>query len=159
MKANRLKIYNMKFLEEIDKYLRQIEYIDFAIVFGSVARNKANQLSDLDIGIHVGQNIDLMARGKIIADIEEIVKRNVDLVILNELYKTKPEFTYYILKDHHLIFAKNKEKYLAFKNKALLYYMDHKEFLDSIKDNFNRRLEEGKFGQRNYASKAFAIRK
>ena len=149
----------MKNLKKIVEFFEQHNSIDFALVFGSHATNKSHPFSDIDIGIYTNNKIELFELGAIVSTIELLINKPVDLVILNDLFKKKPDFAYQIVKDHRLIYCRDRSTYIDFKTNAVLYYLDQKPLIDSVKEAFFNRLNENQFGKRNYVSKASTIRR
>lgn len=78
--------------DKITHVLKGDNNIVFALVFGSQANRQANQLSDVDIGIFTTDDIPILRLGRIVSALEKIGKKEVDLVVLNDLYKRKPNF-------------------------------------------------------------------
>jgi predicted nucleotidyltransferase len=132
-------------------YLRQVDCIDFAVIFGSFAEGKVSNLSDIDIGIFINTDISLMECGSMTIRLESILKREVDIVILNDLYKRNPLLAYEIISKGGMILCKDETKFREFKKNTLLYFMDTKGLRDMMNDAFRRRLNNGKFGESNYA--------
>jgi len=84
------------------------------------------------------------------AGLESLLKRKVDLVILNNIYKKRPVFAYEIVSNGVIIVCRNKDSFVEFKKKTFLYYMDIKPLTDKVNENFRKRLDSNKFGERNY---------
>lgn len=132
-------------------YLRQVDYTDFCILFGSFAENKISNLSDIDIGIFINRDVSLMERGSLISHLESILKRDVDITVLNDLYKKNPALAHEVISKGRVIVCKDRDKFVEFKKNTLLYFMDTKRLRDMVDQAFKERLESGKFGERNYA--------
>ncbi|MCU0286710.1 MAG: nucleotidyltransferase domain-containing protein [Acidobacteria bacterium] len=137
--------------EQISEVLKSDSNIIFALVFGSQALGKVNQLSDLDIGIFTKHDISLFQLGKMVVALEKVSQKPVDLVLLNDLYKRKPNFAFQVISSAKLLFTRDEEFYVDFKKKVFLYYMDVKPLLERVKADVDRRIESGVFGRRNYA--------
>jgi predicted nucleotidyltransferase len=137
--------------EQISEALKSDNNIVFALVFGSQALRKANQLSDVDIGIFTKKDIPLLQVGKMVAALEKIAKKPVDLVLLNDLYKWKPNFAFQVISSAELLFTKDESVYVDFKKKVFLYYMDVRPLLEMVRSDVYKRIESGVFGRRNYA--------
>jgi predicted nucleotidyltransferase len=138
-------------VKPISEFLKKIEIIQFAIIFGSTATEKTTNLSDIDIGIFTKKEIPLLKLGRMIASLEKITQKKVDLIVLNELYKNKPNFVYQIVSNSKLLFLKVPDVYIEFKKKVFLYYLDAKPLIDMVNKSFNKRLESSTFGERDYA--------
>lgn len=138
-------------LDKISNVLKGDNNIVFALVFGSQVNGQANQLSDMDIGIFTKDDIPLLGLGRIVSALKKIVKKGVDLVVLNDLYKRKPNFAFHIISSAKLLFTRDEDLFVDFKKNVFLYYLDAKPLIDMVKANMNKRIEAGTFGERNYA--------
>ncbi len=137
--------------DKITHVLKGDNNIVFALVFGSQANRQANQLSDVDIGIFTTDDIPILRLGRIVSALEKIGKKEVDLVVLNDLYKRKPNFAFHIISSAKLLFTKDEDLFVDFKKNVFLYYLDAKPLIDMVKAGVNKRIETGAFGERNYA--------
>jgi len=138
--------------EKITNVLKGDNNIVFALVFGSQANNgQANRLSDVDIGIFTKDDIPLLRMGRIVAALEKVLKKEVDLVVLNDLYKRKPNFAFQVISSAKLLFTRDEDLFVEFKKNVFLYYLDTKPLIDMVKAAMNKRIEAGAFGERNYA--------
>ena len=143
-----------KLIELISNYLKQFDYIDFALLFGSFAENKANVLSDIDLGIFTNKDITLIDVGFLAAKVESILKRETDVIILNDLYKKKPLIAFEIISKGKLLFYKSHEKFIEFKKNTFLYFLDTQHLRNLVNQTFRERLHSGRFGESNYVRKA-----
>ena len=137
--------------EKITDVLKGDNNIIFALVFGSQANGKANRLSDVDIGIFTKDDIPLLRMGRIVSALEKVLKKEVDLVVLNDLYKRKPNFAFQVISSAKLLFTRDEDLFVEFKKNVFLYYLDAKPLIDMVKASVNKRIETGAFGERNYA--------
>lgn len=138
-------------LQEIREYLEGNRNIVFALVFGSAVNGAFNKLSDIDVGIYTVDELPLLEMGRLVTGLEKIVKKKVDLVILNDIYKKKPNFANQVIKTGRLLFTRDEDVFVNFKTKVLLYYLDVKPLLDMNRAALERRIKAGRFGERNYA--------
>lgn len=134
----------------ISKELQACDFIDFAVLFGSVVIDKTTPVSDVDIGIYTCRNISLVELGLLVYRMEVIIRKKVDIVVMNDIYKKRPVFAYEVVKNGAVLFCKNPEGFIEFKKKAILYYLDNKYLTDEIDMRFKERLKSGRFGERNY---------
>lgn len=137
--------------KEFKKYFEQYEEIDFALLFGSCVSGKFSKVSDIDVAIHTKELLDLLSIGKIISDLEKISKRKIDIVELNELYKKNPLLAFNIISGSEVIVINNTERYVYFKKNTFLYYLDTAKMRADKRKSFLKRIEQKKFGKRNYA--------
>jgi predicted nucleotidyltransferase len=131
--------------------IKDVTFIDFAILFGSLAKNQSNNMSDVDLGIFTTRDVSLLELGTLTARIESILSRKVDIAVLNTLYKKRPLFTYEIITNGKVIFSRNDSSLIEFRRKSILYYLDVKDLINDVNESFKERLFQKKFGQRNYA--------
>ncbi len=149
------RMKNSKHLSDIETKLRDaikhFNFIDFAILFGSHAKNKSNNMSDIDIGIFTTRDIPLLEIGQLTARIESIINRKIDIVVINTLYRERPLFVFEIISTGKIIFSGNNANLVEFRRKAFLYYLDVKHLIDNVNKGFKNRLLKNKFGEKNYA--------
>ncbi|MBN1638213.1 MAG: nucleotidyltransferase domain-containing protein [Ignavibacteriales bacterium] len=138
-------------INEIKKYLIKFNEISFSVVFGSFVSKKTNFNSDLDIGIYLDKEIDLIKLGVITNEIEKISERRVDIVELNNIYNKSPLLAYNIVTNHKEIFVRDKDVFNNFKSLTLSVYFDTEKLRDIINNAFYNRIKDKKFGMRNYA--------
>ncbi|MCK4763679.1 MAG: nucleotidyltransferase domain-containing protein [Candidatus Aminicenantes bacterium] len=137
--------------QKITALLKKFDCIVFALIFGSTATGKIHRLSDVDIGIYAKNEIPLLELGKITSELEKIVGKKVDLLLLNNLYKEKPGFAFRVISSAKLLFTKDEDSFVNFKTNVFLYYLDAKPLIDMVDKALHRRIETGAFGERNYA--------
>ena len=73
----------MDIIKNCKSILMEYEDIIFAYIFGSYAQNSIRENSDIDISIYLKKNIDIDTYLEIKMNLSEVLKREVDLVILN----------------------------------------------------------------------------
>lgn len=95
---------NEKLFENLKKFFENLDFIDFALVFGSYAKEKVLPISDLDVAIHTSKELEFLEIGNLISEMEKITKKEVDLVILNGIYQKNPLLAYNIISEGILIF-------------------------------------------------------
>ena len=137
-------------LKKVSEYLRGVGFIDFALIFGSFSNNKSTEMSDLDLGIYTKEKLSLIELGKIINKIEHLTSLKVDVIILNEVFKTNPEFAFNVISQHQLLFCEEEETFINFKKNTFLYYSDTIYLRNLVNNKFYDRLVKGNFGKRNY---------
>jgi len=137
--------------ELIGQELQRSDFILFAVLFGSVAEDRSNDISDIDVAIYPDNDLTLQDVGFITANLEKITQKKIDLLILNDLYKTKPVLAYEVISKGDVIFCKDLRILTDFKTNVFISYFDNKPLRDMMDKAFRRRLEGGHFGERNYA--------
>jgi predicted nucleotidyltransferase len=138
-------------LNKIINVLKGDNNIVFALVFGSQAYGQANRLSDVDIGIFTKDDLPLLRMGQIVSALEKVGGKEVDLVVLNDIYKRKPNFAFQVISSAKLLFTRDEDLFVNFKKNVFLHYLDAKPLIDMVKAGMNKRIETGAFGERNYA--------
>ncbi len=136
---------------KLKSYFEQNKQIDFVLIFGSVLSNKFSELSDIDIAIHTKEVLDLLSIGRIVSDLENISGRKIDVIELNDMYKKNPLLAYNIISNSVILNMNNFEKYIDFKRNTFLYYLDTEKMRAEFRERFSKRIDQKKFGKRNYA--------
>ncbi|KYJ85961.1 type VII toxin-antitoxin system MntA family adenylyltransferase antitoxin [Sulfurovum riftiae] len=131
----------------IKNALQAYDFIDFALLFGSYANETQNDMSDVDIGIYVDRPIDLFEQGALISELEDVLEKKVDLLVLNDLYKENPKMAFNIVDNHTLLFCHTTENYLMFKTYTYKYYFDQKPMFDMFDQALRERIESGTYGK------------
>lgn len=128
---------------DIDKKCRdtliKYETIIFAYIFGSFVQNKLKPGSDIDIAIYLEEDLGADIYLEIKNTLSDDIKREVDLVILNE---APPLLKYEIYKNNLLLFTRNKTIESNQKVKTLFQYNDMKRYLDLSYNKTIERLKE-----------------
>lgn len=123
------------------------EFIEFAILFGSVARGESGPLSDVDIGIYVSRPLDLLEIGQLTAELECALGRDVDLLVLNDVWKHNPALAYRVVIEGVVLFCRDQEALVGFKTRVFLAYFDTAFLREMVARAFQERLETGQFGR------------
>jgi len=138
-------------VEKTKEELKQIitDYsVDFVIIFGSLVKGNFREDSDIDIAIHLQRDLELLEIGDIVSRLETKLEKNVDIVILNNLYKMDPVMAFEIISKGMPIYVINKEKFVEFKYRTFIEYMDT-EYLRKMMDrDLKERIKNRKFGIR-----------
>lgn len=148
---NRFLIANRSEAEIASKCLLQFNFVESAVLFGSFAEGKENKMSDMDVGIVAIKDLSLIEIGFAAARIEKALKRRVDIVILNDLYKKNPLLAYEILSKGKILFCRNEDRLIELKTNTILSFMDTAQLRDIVNKALRERMKSGRFGERNYA--------
>ena len=120
--------------------LIKYEKIIFAYIFGSYVQNKMKLDSDIDIAIYLAEDFDSGEYLKIKMHLSDNLKKEVDLVILNE---APPLLKHEIYKNNILLFTRDIAIESNYKVKTLFEYNDMKPYLDlSYKRTIERLKKE-----------------
>lgn len=138
--------------EEVQNILKDFfsekTQVIFVYLFGSFV--KRERYRDLNIGVYMKPLPDLIQQGKLESELEELVPMRIDLILLNETPEKNPAFAYEVLTEGELLVNKNPALHTNFKSKAFRYYFDTAYLRENINQAFQKRLESGNFGMRNY---------
>lgn len=134
-------------IKKLKNILSQYDFIVFALLFGSHASQRTHAMSDLDIAIYTDGEIDLLTMGEMIATLEAEMDTKVDLVVLNDLYKTDPKLAFNITDNHRMILCWNQERYIDFKTMSMKYYFDIAPMYEMFDKALKERLKNGTYGK------------
>ena len=112
-----------KLIHTVRTVLEKHPYINFAYVFGSYATGKIGWKRDVDIAIHVNRKISWKEHVTLIHEIEDAVKKPVDLIILNE---APPILAYEIISKGKPILTRNNQLKTEVEVKIMHEYLDLK---------------------------------
>jgi predicted nucleotidyltransferase len=73
----------MDFIEQLKIYFQNPETVLFAFLFGSQISEKIYRESDVDVAVYLHEGYSLSTVKRIWSDIEDMVKKDVDLIVLN----------------------------------------------------------------------------
>ena len=102
-----------------------------AYLFGSVARGRADSLSDVDVAVLLDENVD--AEGRVerqlcfMMNLDEYADREVQVVLLNQ---ASPLLAYQVVRDGVLLHERNRTERIAFEVRTRKVYFDLKPWLD-----------------------------
>ena len=97
-------------LEEIGKKIVPIlraNKVEFAAVFGSVARGQATPKSDVDLLVRYSESPGLIKHIGLAQDLEDSLHTKVDLVTESSL---KKDFAPFVKKDLHILYGNGKRQ-------------------------------------------------
>jgi predicted nucleotidyltransferase len=102
-------------------------------LFGSVARGRAREGSDVDVGVLLEEDPPRTLKGlklDLAADLEAVLEAPVDLVVLN---RAPPELVHYVLRDGKLVLERNRSKRIRFEVKKRNEYFDLQPMLNQYR--------------------------
>ena len=123
------------------------DFIAFALLFGSFAKGMQHAMSDIDVAIYTNRSIDLFEQGEVIAHLEDLCERRIDLVIVNDLAKTDAKLAFHIVSNHQRLFCHAHTHYVTFKEETYRYYFDQKSMFDMFDQALQQRLTDGTYGK------------
>lgn len=127
--------------------LQSCDFVDFAVLFGSARTGRLLPVSDVDIGIYVTREVSLDELGDLIDRLERAVKREVDVVVVNELPRTHPPLAFESVVKGRLLFARDMDRFIEFKTRCMLAYMDTAYLRRQVNEAFRRRVAAGRVGE------------
>ena len=145
-KSNKFNKQEIK--KTLSAFFQNRDEVLVAYLFGSVAEDKQNKLSDLDIAVLVETDkldkLDEQPFGyqvSAMTDLISLLKTNdVDLVILN--YAT-PLLSHEVIKYGEVIFCRDEEMRIQFEVRTLQQYIDTKPLRDIQHEYLVRRIKSG----------------
>jgi predicted nucleotidyltransferase len=119
--------------------------VSFAYLFGSVAKERANKLSDVDVAVYFTDAVSseqyLEQRLDLIAELSRIFKRTVDVLVLN---KRCDELVLEVLKDGRIIFEDDAQARIRFRYWFTKQYLDFLPYRDYYFSKVIERIKTGK---------------
>ena len=114
--------------EKLKEYFDEHEEIQFAILFGSLAKGTANKMSDVDIAVMVNPDFNKSFpfgyQAELITDLMQVLKRDdVDVVILN---KTPIALKHQVLRYGKFLYIRDKQARIKFQIDTINQYEDYK---------------------------------
>jgi|GEM_PF-3634519 len=107
--------------KKLVRYLESVDFVDFAILFGSLAYGKPHPGSDCDLGVATTREVSFLEAGFLVARLEEIVRKEVDLVIVNDLpsetqfwLSRLPVESYFLHETVHVLLLSKKRPFCTF---------------------------------------------
>ncbi len=122
----------------------------FAYLYGSF--HQKERYRDIDVGIYMDPEPDLLKVGEMTSELNKKTRQEIDLVMMNRLPARNPELAFQIVSRGKLLFTRDEQAHNLYKEKTLKIYYDTAYLRKQIKQAFDKRIEEGKFGERDYAS-------
>ena len=127
--------------EKLRNFFEKREEVQFAVIFGSLAKGTANKLSDVDIAVMVDPHFkDTSPYGyhaTLTADLMQELKRNdVDVIMLDE---APIVLKYQVLRYGEFIHIRDKQARIQFQVDTLNQYDDFKELYRVHEEASHRR--------------------
>lgn len=121
--------------QKIVEFLTKKYKLKVVILFGSYARNTQNAVSDIDIAIMLNDNIKIE---KIQDELEDLLKKEVDLINLNNI---NDSFRYEILMNGKVLYTSNELEFEMYKIDMFREYLElnesRQEIINNIKNGGN----------------------
>ena len=116
--------------------------VSFVYLFGSQASGNSGKDSDVDIAVmlpfEMKKEERFDSRLKLMGKISEILKKKVDIVVLNDIRSLY--FKYIIIKEGKIIYKESDLSPAEFESKALGIYFDFRPFLENYNKDYVKRI-------------------
>lgn len=109
------------------------------VLFGSSARGRTDQDSDVDIGVLVNRPLSTVQRTEMWSRLSQITQAEVDLTVLNHF---EPLLGYQVARDGVVLFEAEPRAWEGWKSYALRRYWDTHKYREALKDYVARRAVE-----------------
>jgi len=128
-------------MKKITKYLSREEPIIAAYLFGSAAKGGATEKSDIDIGLLLKKDFNLVSnfdyKLRLMGELKDLAGKAVDIVFID---RTDPILQHHIRKHGKIIFERDKRKRIVYEIKARKDYFDflfrHKKYMEEMLKSF-----------------------
>lgn len=126
----------------IRKVLKNYKEIRVAYLFGSTAKKKESNLSDIDIGIYLDPKLPQKRQTDLILEIaselEKALKKRVDVVVMN---KASPSLNFEIIKCNTPIITMSKIEKVKLEHKIMQKYLDRRYYDQRFFELFEKRIK------------------
>ncbi len=106
--------------------------------------------SDIDIGIYLPEDPDILSLGDLVGCLESALGRPVDILLLRGLPERNSQLAFRVANEGILITEQQRHRYTQFKKQAFLYYLDTEYLRRLTRPALRRRVLSGNMGRRNY---------
>ncbi len=138
-------------IKEIESVLQTcMPQLEFACLYGSCARGEMRPYSDIDIGLYVPEDPEILTLGDVTGRLESNLGRPVDILLLRGLPERDPELAFRVASEGVLITEHRRHRYADFKKQAYLYYLDTQHLRELMRSTLRHRVLKGNMGRRNY---------
>lgn len=112
-----------KVLLELHCFFEEEKPVLVAYLFGSVAKEAAGRLSDVDVGVVISRDYGLTLdyHLHLIVKLSRIIRRETDVVILNE---ASPLLRYEVIRCGKVLYCRDEGERVAFEERTLDEYLD-----------------------------------
>ena len=110
----------------------------FIVLFGSVARGKVHEDSDIDVGVYTEHPITFNKRLKLWLELSKLLHADIDLAVLNH---PNPLFGFRVANEGKVLFEKKPFLWENWKSYAVRYYWDTAKFREDAKKRLACNIE------------------
>jgi uncharacterized protein len=139
--------YIEQHLTDLAKYCEETGIIDAVYLFGSVANQTSNKLSDIDFGILLNKSINFNnyfdLHLKFLHKFSGIFETDkIDIVILNN---SPCLLSHSVIKNSKILFCTDENRRIEFEVKIMNKYLDFKPFLNLQMKYMKEQIERGDY--------------
>ncbi len=118
-------------IQDAADYLEQINEVEFAYLFGGLAKGAPKPMSDVDIAVYLSEDADrVQTKFEMILDLVDILCTDkIDLLILNQ---ANLSLCMNVLKHHQVLVDKKPYVRHAYQSLIMRKYYDHHRFESSV---------------------------
>lgn len=135
--------------EAISTYLSQQPDVVVAYLFGSIARDQANPLSDVDIAVLLAPGLSAEESTehqlRLLVALDDLVEREVQVTILN---RASPMLAYQVIRHGILLHERDTSERVDFVVRTMKSYFDVIPMLDFHSEALLKRIQEVGLGKR-----------
>ncbi len=110
----------------------------FIVLFGSVARGRVHEESDIDIGVYTEKPITFNKRSKLWIELSKLFQAEIDLTMLNH---PDPLLGFRVANEGRILFESKRFAWESWKSYAMRYYWDTAKFRQDAKQRLSRNIE------------------
>jgi hypothetical protein len=134
-----------KIREHVIKFLEKQDAIVLSYLFGSVAPQRAGQLSDVDLAVYLDESLNRCERYDLelglLSDLGDIIRTDrVDLVVMND---APISLNFEIIKANHALFIRDNDLKVDFEHYIMSRYLDRQYYNLKWADELLRKTAEG----------------
>ena len=130
-------------LQDMTAYFARQSDVVVAYLFGSVAREQASHLSDVDIAVLLDSELAIEAslerQIQLMVDLDQFADREVQVVVLN---RATPFLAYQVLREGRLLYEQSPLERIAFEVRTMKVYFDVQPMLEFHSQALFERIRE-----------------
>ncbi|MCI0550800.1 MAG: nucleotidyltransferase domain-containing protein [Anaerolineae bacterium] len=113
----------------------------FIVLFGSAARGKMHEESDIDVGVLTDRPMTFNKRLKLWYELSNLFHAEIDLAVLNH---PNPLFGFEVARDSRLLYERDKNAWENWKSYVVRHYWDTAKFRQDLQKRLAERVERAR---------------